>query len=133
VVTKSVSSSIAQDKLRFSITYWRRDFARLEQPSSEGLRGLKGAVSFGAEQELELFLIAGCSYELILEGDIVLTDYDDVGDHAMRQFKLGWSPSARQTGTGSGSVRLIHPKFPEEPCCFVVELGDCQSSMAACI
>lgn len=114
------------DKLRFSITYWRRDFARLQRASSEGLHGITGTISFGAEQELELFLISASCYELALEGDIVQTDYDETKDQSMRQFKLGWSASARQAGTGCGIVRLIHERFPEDPCCFVVELGQCQ-------
>ncbi len=113
------------DKLRLSITYWRRDCAKLQRDSIEGLNGFNGALSFGVDQELELFLISSKSYSLVLEGDLVQTDYDDVGEHSMRKFMVGWSNSAKQCGTGSGVVKLVNPLRPESPCCFSISVGSC--------
>ena len=114
------------DKLRFSITYWRRDCARLQRDGREGLHGLTGTIAFGVQQELELFLIASRSYDLVVEGDVVQTGYDDVGDHSMRKFNIGWSDSAKHSGTGSGVVKLVNPMFPNDPCCFAITAGDCR-------
>lgn len=123
-VLPRVNKNLA-DKLRLSITYWQRDCAKLQRDSIEGLRGLTGAISFGVDQELELFLISTKSYSLVLEGDLVQTGYDDVGDHSMRKFMVGWSNSARQSGTGSGVVKLLNPLCPELPCCFNITVGSC--------
>ncbi|MBX9670881.1 MAG: hypothetical protein K2X93_25035 [Candidatus Obscuribacterales bacterium] len=114
------------DRLRFSITYWRRDCAKLQQDHREGLHGLTGAIAFGVEQGLELFLIASREYELVLEGDLVQTGYDDVGDYSMRTFEIGWSESAKQSGTGSGVLKLFNPQFPNEPCYFNLTVGPCR-------
>ncbi len=122
----SGSSQRTVDKLRFSITNWQRDCAKLQRDSDRGLHGLTGSIAFSVQQELELFLIASRSYDLVLEGDLVQTDYDDVGNHSMRSFKIGWSESTKQSGTGSGVVKLINPQFLDDPCCFNLVVGDCR-------
>jgi hypothetical protein len=122
----SGSSQSTVDKLRFSITNWQRDCAKLQRDSGGGLHGLTGSIAFAVQQELELFLIASRSYDLVLEGDLVQTDYDDVGNHSMRSFKIGWSESTKQSGIGSGVVKLFNPEFPNEPCCFDLSVGPCR-------
>jgi len=75
----SGSSENSVDKLRFSITNWQRDCAKLQRESGGGLHGLTGTIAFADQQELELFLSPPRSYDLVLEGDLVQTGYDDVG------------------------------------------------------
>ncbi|MBX9691792.1 MAG: hypothetical protein K2Z81_05365, partial [Cyanobacteria bacterium] len=118
------------DKIRFSITHWGRDIARLQQDQSEGFLGRVGWIVFGLQQELELFIIAARSYVVALEGDLEQTDYDDVGNHSMRKFNIGWSVSVKQAGTGSGVIKLINPNAPENPCLFYISVGPCQCRLS---
>ena len=120
------SGNNSVDKLRFSITNWQRDCAKLQRESSGGLHGLTGTIAFAVQQELELFLIASRSYDLVLEGELVQTGYDDVGNHSMRNFKIGWSNSVKESGIGSGVVKLFNPHFPNEPCRFDLNVGPCR-------
>ncbi len=114
---------MASDRLTISVTWWTQELDRFHEDEA-GLHGLKAAVTFPADQKFGLFLRAPRSYELRVEGDVEQVDYDDVGNHTMRSFSIAWNPLAQQRGSGRGSVELINPLFPEDPCVFELRLGE---------
>ncbi len=111
------------NKLRLRLSGSREDFARLYN-FKEGFHGLEEAISFPSDESLCLFLISAIEYDFSVEGDAQLERYDDVADEHYQMYDLHWSTEARALGAGRATVKLVHPKFPDQPSCFRLSIGE---------
>jgi hypothetical protein len=107
------------DKIRLSLSGSGGDFVRLYN-WNQGFRADRASISFPSGKMLTLFLISVRQYELNIEGDAKLTRADDVGDEFMRFYHVNWSEEAKQHGSGSATLKIVNPDFPNEP--FVISL-----------
>lgn len=110
------------DKIRLSIDSHPHDFARLYD-WGPGFHSMSEKVAFLGDRFLTLFLISERPYELSVQGDLILKNYDDTGDVRMRFYDIHWSDAANQLGHGSGILKLVNPEFPEAPSVFELTLG----------
>lgn len=88
---------------------------------SDGFKSLTGKVACPAGDSIFLLITSGRSYQVRCAGDLIIEEHPD---HSFPSYTISWTDQAKNAGTGTGEITVVHPDAADQPSVFAVTMGD---------